>query len=429
MTKIAIVGRPNVGKSTLFNRILGKRIAIVDSTSGVTRDRNYGDAEWHGKKFTIIDTGGIELAAKDEIKKQVLEQIKISIDEADLIIFVADIIDGLVPLDKEISRLLHRSGKKVIIAVNKVDNEKLYGGIPAFSALGWQKIIRISSGHGLGINNLLDAVSKEIPEAKEEPYEVPPLRIAVIGRPNVGKSTFVNAVLCESRMIVDEMPGTTRDAVDVRFKRNDTNWVFIDTAGIRKRKNVKSPLEYYSVNRALKSIDRADIVVFMIDGWEGIMAQDAQLADYIIEKKRPCIIAVNKWDLVKEVSKKEYSEKIRERLAEYRYIPAIFISALKKDNIDSVLDEVEELVRQSCKKIPTGILNRMIHSLEMVRPLKIYYGTQIKVNPPTFKFFVNKIPGNMHIKYVENQLHKLLNLEIPINLMFQLRSGRNHGKF
>lgn len=424
MIKIAVVGRPNVGKSTLFNRLLRKRIAIVDRVSGVTRDRLYGEADWDGRKFTVIDTGGVELDTKDFIKKMVLEQIRYSIEEADAIIFVTDVIEGLVPLDKEINRILHKSGKKIIVAANKADNEKLAGNVHSFSALGWEKIVGISAVHGLGIDNLLQVIFKEVPDRNEAPGQKTALKIAVIGRPNVGKSTFVNAVLGEARMIVDEKPGTTRDAVDVKFIRKGVQWLFIDTAGVRRKKKVKDSLEYYGVNRAFISIERASVVIFMIDGWEGLRSQDAQLIDHIVEMAKPCVIAVNKWDLVKEVSKREYRERIQSRLAEYWYMPAVFMSAIKKDNIDKLLDKVEDLARQSQKRVPTKELNRMTHSLEIVRPLKVYYGAQVKTEPPSFIFFANIIPGKMHSNYIKNQIHKAFGFEIPIQLQFRSKKQK-----
>jgi GTP-binding protein len=431
MIKIAIVGRPNVGKSTLFNRLLHRRIAIVDRVSGVTRDRLYGEADWNGRKFTIIDTGGADFDKKDIIKKLVLEQIKISIKEADILFFVTDITTGVVPLDKEIDKIIRQSGKKVILVVNKIDNEKLEVGIPAFSELGWDKMVGISAAHGLGANRLLELAFKEFPEIKEEKHEIPSLRVAIVGRPNVGKSTFVNAVLDEARMIVHERPGTTRDAVDVKFIRNKEHWLFIDTAGVRKKKQVRDPLEYYSVTRVFTSIDRSDAVIFMIDGWEGLRSQDAQLIDYIIEKGKPCILGVNKWDLVKEVTKGDYTERIENRMREYRYVPPVFLSALKKENVDAVLEKVEKLIGQSRKKITTRALNKFIQTVEMVKPLKIYYGTQVGVNPPSFVLFSNVEPRSHSANYIKNKLHETFDFEVPIKVEFRprkVKETKTHGK-
>lgn len=425
MTTVAIVGRPNVGKSTLFNRLLRKRIAIVDRTSGTTRDRLYGEVDWDGRHFTVIDTGGVDLEAKDLLKIQVLEQIKISITEADLIVFITDVTSGLVPLDKEISRFLRQSGKDVIVAVNKVDNEKLANDIYSFFNLGWDRVVGISALHGLGIDKLLDKIIEAVPICEKKTMEPLALKVAIIGKPNVGKSTFVNAVLDKPRMIVDERPGTTRDAVDIRFNRNDNPWLFIDTAGMRKRKSIKHPVEYYSVRRAYISIDRSDVVILMIDGWEGIWKQDAQLLDYIVERAKPCVLAINKWDLVTEVSKREYRERITKRLAGHWYIPAVFISSLKKENLDKLLDKVDDLFSQSQKKILTRQLNKVLHNLS----IKVYYGTQTNINPPTLLLFVNRVPDRQGINYISNQLREAFRLEVPIRLKFRARSAkRYYGK-
>lgn len=419
MTKIAIVGRPNVGKSTLFNRLLRKRIAIVDRVSGVTRDRLYGETEWDGRKLTIVDTGGVEFDSNDIIKRKVLEQIKVSIAEADLILFLTDAGDGVVPLDKEISRTLRQSGKKVMVVVNKVDTEKVEPAVHTFSALGWDNIMGISAAHGLKINNLLDEVLKQVPAGSEEEDAGHSLRVAIIGRPNVGKSTFVNTVLDAARMIVDEKPGTTRDAVDIKFMRKGKPWLFIDTAGVRRKKKIKDSLEYYSINRAFTSIDRADVIIFMVDAWDGIRMQDAQLIDYIIEKGKPCVIGINKWDLVSEVTKREYRERITARLTEHKFLPVVFMSALKKQNIDDMLNKTEEVSEQSYRKLTTRALNKMIHSLEMVRPLKVYYGTQIGVKPPSFVMFGNIVPTQPYINYVKNRIYESFEFEIPIRLEFR----------
>lgn len=410
MITVAIVGRPNVGKSTLFNRFLRKRVAITDKISGTTRDRLYAEVDWHTNRFIVIDTGGVDLDTKDLLKKKILEQIKLSIAEADLIVFVTDVTTGIVPMDKEISRLLRQSGKDVVVAINKVDNERLASEVYQFSNLGWDRIVGISALHGLRVDKLLDMV----PLSKEETVQSPLLRVAVIGRPNVGKSTFVNSVLDKPRMIVDERPGTTRDAVDIKFMRSGNPWLFIDTAGMRKRRKIKSPVEFYSVQRAYKSIDRADVVILMIDGWEGILRQEMQIVDYVIKKSKPCVIAVNKWDLVK-ITRREYRERITQRLGEHWYLPVVFISASKKENIDKLLDKAGELFSQLQGKVATGLLNRILVKLSV----KVYYGTQVKTNPPTFLLFVNKIPARCEINYISNELHKALGLEVPISLQFR----------
>lgn len=421
MTKVTIVGRPNVGKSSLFNRLLQKRIAIVDRVSGVTRDRLYGEVDWGRKNFIIVDTGGIDLESAETLQKQVLKQIEISIKEADLIIFLTDVKEGIVPLDKEIGRILRKNGKEVIVAANKVDNRKNEAGVHTFSALGWSDIIGISATHGLGIHDLLDAVCKRVKNIPAKKQEAKGLKIAVIGKPNVGKSTLINTLVGEERVIVNEVPGTTRDSVDIKYERNGMDWLFIDTAGMRKKRKVRNPLEYYSVRRSFLSINRADIIILMIDGWEGIRRQDMQMLDHISDKGKPCVIAVNKWDLVKEVSEKEYRERIEKRIAQYWFVPSIFISSLKNEHIEKLLKKIENLDKQSKKKISTGLLNRFFKGLQEIRHTKLYYGTQTKVNPITFMLFVNKLPQASVSSYITNQLRKAFGFEVPIRLQFKQR--------
>lgn len=421
MKTVAIIGRPNVGKSTLFNRFLRRRVSIVDKTSGVTRDRLAGGVEWQGRKFTVLDTGGVDLEFMDLLQEEVLSQIKLAIAESDLIIFLTDVKTGLTPLDSEIARLLRQSGKKVLMVVNKVDNLKQESGVHSFSQLGWERVMGVSAAHGLGIGELLDVIVAEIPEEEAEVSEPQPLKVAVVGRPNVGKSTFINAVLNEHRVIVDKKPGTTRDAVDIKFNRKGSPWLFIDTAGMRKRSKVNDPVEFYSVRRAYRSINRADIVVLMIDGWDGIRKQEMQLLDYIAEHNRPCVIAVNKWDLVVRVSKREYRERIAKRLGQYWFIPAVFISSLKKKNLDEVLQKVEDLFVEAQERVSTGKFNKLLQGLEPARTVKIYYGTQTAVNPLTFLLFVNKDPGLRYTSYISNQIRKMFRLQVPLRIQFRPR--------
>lgn len=425
--KIAIVGRPNVGKSTLFNRLLGKRIAIVDKVSGTTRDRIYGELEWNNRRMTIIDTGGIEFDENNLLKQHILEQIKISIKEAALVIFVTDVTQGIVPMDVEISKILRRDNKKVIIAVNKVDNEKLTDSVPVFSSLGWDNVIGVSAAHGISVNKLLDEIVNILPNESTDKAKEPSLKIAIVGRPNVGKSTFVNAVLNENRMIISEIPGTTRDAVDVKFNINGQVWLFIDTAGMRKRKKVKQPLEYYSVTRAFLSIERADVVVLMVDAWQGIWKQDAQILDYIIANSKPCIIAINKWDLVTKVSKKEYIDRVSEKLSEYQFIPAVFISSLKKENIGLLLNKINDVFKQAHIKVSTKVLNKLLQTLKPTRKIKIYYGTQSGVNPPNYLLFVNNSVNitKQYINYISNNIRKQFKLEVPIKISLRSKNKKH----
>ncbi len=436
MNCIAIVGRPNVGKSALFNRLLRKRVAIVDKMSGVTRDRIYGHLEWRGSLFTVIDTGGVELGSADTVRQQVLEQVNLSVEEARLVLLVVDVKDGLVPLDEEISKILRRSGKPVIVVVNKVDNRKLAEGVNRFHKLGWEETIGISALHGLAIDDLLNKfgcfVSGPV-TAVVPAVEQPAIRVAVIGRPNVGKSTFINALVGKPRMIVDEKPGTTRDAVDIMVSRGDKSWQFIDTGGMRRKKRLESAVEFYSITRAYQSVERADVIVLMVDGWEGIRVQEAKLLDHISERGKGCVIAINKWDLVTEVATTAYRRRVYERLPQHGYVPVVFISALKGQNIDEMLQGIEYVFSQLRQEIATGILNRVIREAVAVnrpplvkgKPLRIYYSTQVGVAPPQIALFVND-PARMrknYLGFLSNQLRQAFGFE-GVPLKWRLRQRK-----
>ena len=422
MISIAIVGRPNVGKSALFNRLLQKRIAIVAPSSGITRDRIYGQLEWSGALFNLIDTGGVDFDTSSSLRKQILEQIKGAISESQLLIFVTDVTKGVVPLDKEVGRLLRKGSKPVIVTVNKVDNEKLLEGVNDFYRLGWDEVIGISAVHGLGINTLLDKVIQKLPDLEEEVQESESsLKVAVIGRPNVGKSTLVNTVCEQARMIVDEKPGTTRDAVDIKVIKGNKTWLFIDTGGMHRRKRLKSAVDYYSTQRAYTTIRRSDVVVLMIDAWEGMVEQDAKLLDYITERGKGCVIGVNKWDLVTEVAKGQYRERIYRRLPKHSYVPAVFLSAINGENINKLLRTVEYVYRGLRQKVPTKLLNKILQQLVRSR---IYYGTQVGTCPPEFLLFA-KNPGEIKQKqlgYLTNQLRQAFGFEgVPIRWKLRKR--------
>lgn len=437
MNCIAIVGRPNVGKSALFNRLLRKRVAIVDEMSGVTRDRIYGQLEWQGFLFTIIDTGGVEFGSADKLRQQVLEQVKLSIEEAQQVLLVVDITAGLVPLDAEISRILRKSGKAVIVVVNKVDNRKLAEGISQFCRLGWNEVVGISALHGLGIDDLLNKFSQSVvsgPDVEVSlPKEQAAIKVAVIGRPNVGKSTLINALVGKPRMIVDEKPGTTRDAIDIMISRGDKSWLFIDTGGMRRKKLLSSAVEFYSITRAYQSVQRADVIVLMVDGWDGIRMQEAKLLDHISEQGKGCVLAINKWDLVTEVPKNDYRKRIYRRLPQHGYVPAVFISALRGEETDKLLQAIEYVFSQLRQEVATGILNRVIREAVGInrpplikgKPLRIYYGTQVGVAPPQFILFVNDLKrlNKSYLGYLNNQLRRAFGFE-GVPLKWRLRQRK-----
>jgi len=415
MTSIAIVGRPNVGKSSLFNRFLRKRISIVAPSSGITRDRILSEMEWHNRKFNIVDTGGIDFDSSGPLQKQVFAQIKFSIKEAQILLFTVDITSGVTPIDKEISRLLRKSGKPVIVAANKADNKRLLEDIGVFYSLKWDKIIPVSAIHGSGITTLLDEIVQILPDTEDKAEDISvPLKVAVIGRPNTGKSTFINAVCGKQRLIVDKKPGSTRDAVDIKVDKNGRSWLFIDTGGMKRRRRLKAAVEYYSITRVYDSISRSDVVILMIDGWTGVSAQDARLLDYITKEGKGCVIAVNKWDLVTEVSRKSYTERIYRRLPQYNYIPSVFISALKGSNINKLLQTMEFVSSQMRQNVPTALLNKILHQLS---DAGVYYGTQIKNSPPEFLLFVKnpELIKKVQLAFFTNQLHKVFGFKgVPI---------------
>ena len=431
---IAIVGRPNVGKSALFNRLLKKRIAIVDSQSGVTRDRIYGQTQWDNKFFTFIDTGGIDMVLSDKLKEQMLEQTTLSIEEAQLVLFVTDVYDGLTPLDKEVSDILRKKNKNTIVVVNKVDNNKLSDNISCFHELGWEAVVGISAEHSLGIDVLLEKISGSIPESKGVDQEKQnQLKIAIIGRPNAGKSTLINSILGENRMVVGDKPGTTRDAVDSVVMRGSVPWMFIDTGGMRKSKKYESSVEFFSLNRAFISIKRADISVLVIDGVEGVTMQDAKLLHYITEQGKACVIAVNKWDLVNDTTKQKYLKELYDRLSGHTYIPSVFVSSLYGKNITKLLQTVEYVYHQGQLTVSTGVLNKLLQkAVKLYRPpvlsgkfLRIHYGTQTSNFPVKFILFVNEKTRMKkdYLGYLTNQIRKAFGFEgIPLNV--ELRNRR-----
>ena len=491
---IAIVGRPNVGKSALFNRIAGKRIAIVHDMPGVTRDRVTAEAEWRGRPFTLVDTGGIGLLrgekVEDVIIKAALDQVEIAVGAADCIILVVNVQEGLVPLDREVAERLHKSGKPVLVAVNKVDNYKSEAGVTEFAALGFNQVFPVTAIHGRGIEMLMNTAAKHLPEASasdddttDAPYGLSeadaaaeieaaveagenapakprfrkptgPLKLAIVGRPNVGKSSIINALTKSERVIVSPIPGTTRDAVDVPFEVVTEGvrqqYVLIDTAGLRKARRVDDTVEYFSVQRSEEAIQRADIVVLVLDAVTGIVEQDKKIADLIVEARRACIVVINKWDLMEpsvrtaredELARRQKQSKhhregqrrnplttlaefgawVQEKLFFLDYAPVIFTSATSGFQLDRLLEAVRYVGAQLQQQIPTAILNRTLNdAIERRQPvsavghhLKFFYATQVRLAPPTFLLFVNRdeLLSEQYTKYLAGELRKAFGYE------------------
>ncbi len=425
---VAIVGRPNVGKSTFFNKVVGKKISIVENFPGVTRDRLYADAEWCGRYFTLVDTGGLELKSTDSMWKHIQKQAEIAIDTADVIILFADAKTGLTASDYDVAEKLRKSGKPVVLAVNKLDNyepDKLY----EFYNMGLGEPFGISAEHGTGIGELLDEVVSYFNkdgDNSDEQY----IKLAVVGKPNAGKSSLCNKLLGFDRTIVSSVAGTTRDAIDTPFRYKDKNYMLIDTAGIRKKKNVEEDLEYYSVLRALGAIRRADVCLIVVDAEEGLTEQDVKICGYVHEQGKPSIIVMNKWDLIEKDTNtvNKFNADVKETLKFMDYLKTIYISALTGQRTDKILDMANLVLENSQRRISTGQLNDLI--LDCVRAneppsvngkrLKISYVTEVSVNPPSFVFFVNEAPL-MHFsykRYLENCLRRAYDFSgTPIKLI------------
>ncbi len=414
---VAVVGRPNVGKSTLFNVIAGERIAIVKDTPGVTRDRIYADASWLDRDFTLIDTGGIEPDSKDIILSQMREQAEVAIHTADVILFLTDVRQGLLDADAKVAELLRRSKKPVILVVNKVDNfDKFMPDVYEFYNLGIGDPHPISASSKLGLGDMLDEMVKHFPLQNGEEEEDERPKIAVIGKPNVGKSSLVNRLLGENRVIVSDIAGTTRDAVDTAVKHNGEEYVFIDTAGLRRKSKIKEDLERYSIIRAVTAVERSDAAMIMIDAIEGVTEQDAKIAGIAHERGKGVIIAVNKWDAIEKNDKTIYqhTERIRQILSFIPYAEIMFISAKTGQRIGKIFDTIQMVIANNSMRIATGVLNEIItEAVAMQQPpsdkgkrLKIYYATQVGVKPPTFVIFVNdkKLMHFSYIRYLENRI-------------------------
>jgi GTP-binding protein len=414
---VAIVGRPNVGKSTLFNALAGERISIVKDTPGVTRDRIYADVSWLDKDFTMIDTGGIEPDSKDIILSQMREQAQIAIDTADVIIFLVDVRQGLVDSDAKVADMLRRSNKPVVLVVNKVDDfDKFMPDVYEFYNLGIGDPHPVSAASLLGFGDMLDAVIEYFPEhsASEEEEEIP--KIAIIGKPNVGKSSLVNKLVGEDRVIVSDIAGTTRDAVDTKVKFHGKEYIFIDTAGLRRKSKIKEELERYSIIRAVAAVEKADVVLLMIDATEGVTEQDAKIAGIAHERGKGIIICVNKWDAIDKTDKtmKEHTNKIRQILSFMPYAEILFISVATGQRLGKIYEMIDVVLENNAMRVQTGVLNEIVaEAVSLQQPpsdkgrrLKIYYTTQVAVKPPTFVIFVNdkELMHFSYVRYLDNRI-------------------------
>lgn len=436
MTKplVALVGRPNVGKSTLFNRLIEEPLAIVEDVPGTTRDRIYADAEWGGRALTLIDTGGLFPDSTGDLVASVRDQVEIAIAEAEVIIFMVDVKEGLTASDLEIAQLLRRSNKPVLLAVNKADNESRRRAAVEFHELGLGDLYPISALHGTGTGDLLDALLHVLPPRQPE-ESAEGIKVAIVGRPNVGKSSLLNAILGQERMIVSEKPGTTRDAVDSFIEWDGQPVTLIDTAGIRRRGRVAAGIERYSVIRALRAVQRADVVLLLIDAVDGVTAQDAHIAGYIVDEAKGIVVVVNKWDLVQKDSytMEQYSRQIRRALKFVSYSPLVFASAITGHRVGKAMDVGLRVQRARSVRVPTAELNKLMRDAvsrhsppsKRGRRLRIYYATQVGVAPPSFVLFVND-PQLVHFtyhRYLQNQLREAIGFEgSPLRLTFRKRA-------
>ena len=443
---VAIVGRPNVGKSTFFNRLVGERRAIVDDLPGVTRDRNYAETVWAGRRFLLVDTGGLESATAGKLEEDVQAQSHLAVAESDVIMFLLDGKGGLNPLDEEAVGWLRQTEKPVFFAVNKLDSRQRENNLYEFYALGLDKLYSISAEHGLGIPDLMDDVVQHLApnmdrEQDDDATEAAPLRVAIVGRPNVGKSTLTNRLLGFQRSVVDSVPGTTRDAVDTPFNLRGEACVLVDTAGIRRKARIDDRIERYSVSRSLNAVDRGDLIVHIIDGPENVTDQDAQILSYAVQRGKAILLVVNKWDLVRETGgdPDKYRDEIKYRLSFLEYVPISFISAATGLGIRKMLETAARVVQAYRRKVSTSALNQALQEIVQAhtvplfrsRPVKFYYGTQTGIAPPTFTFFVNQPDGILesYQRYLVNQLRQRLGfVNAPIRLHFRARREATQGR-
>ena len=438
---VAIVGRPNVGKSTLFNALAGEMISIVKDTPGVTRDRIYADVTWLDKAFTMIDTGGIEPNTSDIILSQMREQAQIAIDTADVIVFVVDIRQGLVDSDSKVADMLRRSHKPVILCVNKVDSfKKMEADIYEFYNLGLGDPIPVSAASRQGFGELLDEITKNFPAIDTDEIEDDRPRVAIVGKPNVGKSSLINKLLGERRLIVSDIAGTTRDAVDTTIKRDGKEYIFIDTAGLRRKNKIKEELEKYSIIRTVTAVERADVVVIVIDATEGVTEQDAKIAGIAHERGKGIIVAVNKWDAIEKNDKTiyEHTNKIKEILSFMPYAEMLFISALTGQRTNKLFETIDMVIENHALRVQTGVLNEiMTEAVALQQPpsdkgkrLKLYYMTQVAVKPPTFVIFVNdkELMHFSYTRYIENKVREAFGFKgTPLKFIIRERKGEDNN--
>ena len=437
MTKpvVAIIGRQNVGKSTLLNRLTGRRISIVEDLPGTTRDRIFANVEWLGNEFTLIDTGGLETKPESSISTGVNEQIEAAISEADVVIFLVDVRDGVTPTDLDVADMLRRADKPVLLVANKSDNDKFEADAVAFYKLGIGEPMAISALHGRGTAELLDKLITMLPGAPPVEAEPDIMKVAIVGRPNVGKSALLNAILGKERTIVSDIAGTTRDAIDTKFDFQGQSMLLIDTAGIRRRGRFGDGVERYSVVRALRAIERADIALLVIDATEPFTAQDAHIAGYIHQNAKGIVLVVNKWDLITDKNMPEWDKQIKNQLKFMPYASVVYISAKTGQGVDTVMPQVCQVYQERLKRLPTAEVNSVVHKATAAhgltgthgKQLKILYATQAEINPPTFVFFVNdtKLLHFSYQRYLENKLRQSFGFAgTPLRLIFKARDER-----
>ena len=420
---MAVVGRPNVGKSTIFNKLTGTKISIVEDTPGVTRDRIFGEVEWLNKYFTIIDTGGIEPESDDIILSQMRNQAMLAVDMAHVILFVVDGKSGLTAADKEVADILRRTKKPVLLVVNKIDSKSQFDNVYDFYELGLGNPIAISGANSMGLGDLLDEVVENFPEGMNMEYDEDVIRVAITGKPNAGKSSILNNILGEERVIVSPIAGTTRDAIDTYFEKDDNKFLLIDTAGIRRRSKVYENVERFSVIRSISAVDRADVVLIVIDATEGVTEQDTKIAGIAHDEGKACIFVVNKWDLIEKDNKTmgNFRMSVREKFPFMTYAPILFVSAVSNQRIGKILETVVQVSAEQNKRVTTSVLNQVIGEAIMLnqppsdkgRRLKIYYGTQTGVKPPTFNLFINdkELTHFSYTRYLENRLRENFGFE------------------
>ncbi|MFM1514420.1 ribosome biogenesis GTPase Der [Helcococcus ovis] len=431
---VSIIGRPNVGKSTLFNKLVGKRLSITEDTPGVTRDRLYSEVEWQNNKFVLVDTGGLELDYTGDFNKEIEMQADIAIDSSDLIMFLVDGRDGMTSLDMLIAEKLRKSGREVLVVVNKIETKETPLSVYEFYNLGIGELYVISAEQGYGIGDLLDVIIEKFPDDSLKEDEEDRLKIAVIGKPNVGKSSFINMLLGEERAIVSDIAGTTRDSIDSDYEKDGKKYTFIDTAGLRRQRSVNTRVEKFSVIRTYNAVDRSDIVLFFIDAKEGITEQDTKIIGYAHNNNKASIIVINKWDAIEKETNtmKQYEDLIRNKLGFTPYAPVTFISVLKKQRIDKLFDLIEEVDQNYSFRVATGTLNTMLRDAILLNPpkakkgkqLKIYYISQVTTRPPKFLVYVNdeELMHFSYLRYIENKIRDNFNFRgVPITLEVRSR--------